>query len=664
MANFTIPSLLPNIKAAKISARNDAYTNPQAVVDRSYEIFNKGMQQAIASGVTAMNNNAAYRKAEIEDQARLRKESSSLLVNEQAKVQGLARVGNPRFEQNKQNYMYALKERVVELKNAMDKNPELQQDGARAIAQINRQILEFKAAAPNMVTAINTLKERLKIEKGKYGAIASENASDIQRILLGMDQGDADITLVTGKYGNLVLYMPEQTYTTEDGEEVYTTGAQFDISAFNKMSADGGELFQTVPDIGDELKGISDQTIKVAGGETDNPLYYEVVTTDVGSGYSAKNKVWRKDMGVKIPKTIRFDGKDIPNPYYDPEKPDTPLNGLIAAKQDLIINGSLNSIIDPKDATDRDMAIIYQDLMEKGMGKGLDQFAWGETPPKDSEYTFEQVKAYQQQQALKWLSNRAIDDYGISQKMDNLVSSGGGTGGTAEERKASGIQQAIETAWGKATDDSDESNALADFDSLQGYNGMTIVAQEQDNGTISETVFKVMGKSTANDKQAELLEFDVTQPDDLNKLYNIFGLTPNRDYKQSNVGRVDNMKNVRAIEDAVNEFQFSDEKGAGDKEDQFEKFLNETARINSKGNNPMSLKKYMTKMGFKNFNVSQPHNWNDVIRMNVTTSEGKISSSEHINLNKDDWKEKVIEYFNGFKDFKTKKDKVNQDYNN
>ena len=150
----------------------------------------------------------------------------------------------------------------------------------------------------------------------------------------------------------------------------------------------------------------------------------------------------------------------------------------------------------------------------------------------------------------------------------------------------------------------------------------------------------------------------------INKLYNIFGLTPNRDYKQSDVGRVDHMKNVRAIEDAVNEFQFSDEKGAGDKEDQFEKFLNETARINSKGNNPMSLKKYMTKMGFKNFNVSQPHNWNDVIRMNVTTSGGNISSSEHINLNKDDWKEKVIEYFNGFKDFKTKKDKVNQDYNN
>ena len=51
MAKYTIPSVLPSIKFSAPSVRKDAYTNPQYIRDRSFEVFNKGMQDAIKGGL-------------------------------------------------------------------------------------------------------------------------------------------------------------------------------------------------------------------------------------------------------------------------------------------------------------------------------------------------------------------------------------------------------------------------------------------------------------------------------------------------------------------------------------------------------------------------------------------------------------------------------------
>jgi len=418
MAKFTIPSLLPSVSAPKITASNNAYTNPQAVIDKSYEIFNKGMQEAVKNGVIAMNNNAAHRKAEFDAQAQLTKEQSDFRRTELAKVEGMANVGNAKFDQNKQNYMYALKDRYVEVKNAMDKHPELQQEGAKELAQINNQIKEFQSAAPLMVTAIKTLKEKLKLEPNTAGAISSKNSDGIQRILLGLEGGDADISIVTGKDGNLVLFMDTQTYTDASGNEVVVESPiEFNVSAFTQMSADGGELFETVPDIKPELEQIVKEGITLDGGEDINPIYYEVIKgPDVGMK-GTEIKQWRVDMGESIPQFINYNGKQIINPYYDAENPDTPLNGKVAAQMELIQNGSLVSLVDSKDMDDQDMSIIYQDIMEKGMGKGLDQFTWGEVPEEGSKYTAEQVKDYQRNEALKYLANTAVHDYGLKERV-------------------------------------------------------------------------------------------------------------------------------------------------------------------------------------------------------------------------------------------------------
>ena len=436
MAKFTIPSLLPNVSAPKISASNNAYTNPQAVVDKSYEIFNRGMQDAVKKGVIAMNNNAAHRKAEFDAQAQLTKEQSDFRATELAAVEGMANVGNSKFDQNKQNYMYALKNRYVDIKNAMDKHPELQQKGAIELAKINNQIKEFGSAAPLMVTAIKTLKEKLKLEPGTAGAISSKNADGIQRILLGLEGGDADINIVTGKDGNLVLFMDKQKYTDSSGNEIVVdTPIEFNVSAFTQMSADGGELFETVPDIQPELQQIVKDGITLDGGEEINPIYYELVTGPDAGEVGTRVKQWRANTGELIPEFINYNEKQIRNPYYDPKNPNKPLDGKTKAEIELITNGSLISLVDSKDVEDQDMSIIYQDIMKKGMGDGLDQFSWGEAPPEDSEYTAEQVKEYQQSEALRYLSSTAVDKYGMKESVE-LVEKNIGGKLTDAQRKA------------------------------------------------------------------------------------------------------------------------------------------------------------------------------------------------------------------------------------
>ena len=61
---YKIPSYLPNIKAAKISVPNNAYTNPQPIIDKSFEVFNKGIQKAIGTFATNARLEREYRRKE------------------------------------------------------------------------------------------------------------------------------------------------------------------------------------------------------------------------------------------------------------------------------------------------------------------------------------------------------------------------------------------------------------------------------------------------------------------------------------------------------------------------------------------------------------------------------------------------------------------------
>ena len=363
MANYKIPSLLPNISAAKISVPNNAYTNPQPVIDKSFEAFNKGMQQAIKDGVVSANANKEYRRKEKEAQKRLTEAQTKYLEDQYTPLMGLGDTGNNTFDKNKQNYFFSLKDKYIEIKNMMDENPDLQQEGAKSLAQINGEIEQFKTAAPIMLQQIVALKDALKLPPGTPGAISSEVPDDLQRMLLGIVDGGPEVTMVNSD-GNLMLYMPPQTYE-QNGETIETNGAQFNINSFLNLSSTGGDFIKTIPDYKDELQSAANSVIKMEDGKSDNPLYYTLNEVSVGDNKNAVVKEWNAqivDPATNKPmiggEYLDVMGYQIDNPFKGQK-----INGEMLAQMDMIRTGAFNSLISPSDPNDNDMSVLWADVI-------------------------------------------------------------------------------------------------------------------------------------------------------------------------------------------------------------------------------------------------------------------------------------------------------------
>tara|TARA_R110000824_G_scaffold222676_2_gene410424 strand:- start:609 stop:2276 length:1668 start_codon:yes stop_codon:yes gene_type:complete len=399
MANYKIPSLLPNITAAKISVPNNAYTNPQPIIDKSFEVFNKGMQQAVKDGLTSSRLNEQYRAKEKEAQKKLSADAAKQREDMYSSVTGLADTGNNTFDKNKQNYFYSLKDKYIKIKNMMDENPDLQQEGAKQLAMINGEIEQFKKAAPEMLKTIVGLKDALKIPPGQPGAVSSEVPDDIQRMLLAIVEGGPEVTMVN-KDGNLMLYMPPQTYE-QNGETIETNGAQFDINSFLNLSASGGDFIKTIPDFKEEFKDAANAVIKTANGK-DNPLYYTLSEVSVGDNKDAVVKEWNSeivDPATNKPMVggefLDVMGQQIPNPFKGQK-----INGEMLAQIDMIRTGAFNSLINPEDSNDNDMSILWADVMPDELTKNA---AWN---PANKN----QLGA-----ALNWLSQQSVNEFGIEE---------------------------------------------------------------------------------------------------------------------------------------------------------------------------------------------------------------------------------------------------------
>lgn len=445
MANYKIPSLLPNISAAKISVPNNAYTNPQPVIDKSFEAFNKGMQQAIKDGVVSANANKEYRRKEKEAQKILTEAQTKYLEDQYTPLMGLGDTGNNTFDKNKQNYFFSLKDKYIEIKNMMDENPDLQQEGAKSLAQINGEIEQFKTAAPIMLQQIVALKDALKLPPGTPGAISSEVPDDLQRMLLGIVDGGPEVTMVNSD-GNLMLYMPPQTYE-QNGETIETNGAKFNINSFLNLSSTGGDFIKTIPDYEDELKSAANSVIKMEDGKSDNPLYYTLNEVSVGDNKNAVVKEWNAqivDPATNKPmiggEYLDVMGYQIDNPFKGQK-----INGEMLAQMDMIRTGAFNSLISPSDPNDNDMSVLWADVIPDDL---TNNESWNPTNK-------EQLSV-----ALNWLSQQSVNEFGIEEGVlthqnKSTPKGGSGSGGDSQQEASSLL--------------SDIQGAMKDRDSAKNY---------------------------------------------------------------------------------------------------------------------------------------------------------------------------------------------------
>ena len=535
MAKYTIPSVLPSIKFSAPSVRKDAYTNPQYIRDRSFEVFNKGMQDAIKGGLLSREKKLKAIKEEKAAQELLNKEAMEYELNQLNQVQGLVNTGNTTFDTNKMDFFYALKEKYIDIKNDIDKHPERRSAGLRAMSELEGLMTQYKTAAPSLIKTIGLLDQQLKIPQGEKGSIWSQSPTDLQVMLKSITgHGGADVGLVDNK-GKLFLYMPPQTYTY-NGNEITTKGAQMDIGSFLNMESRGGELFETMPDYTKETLDIINDAITVDGQVMGTYRENEEVIipgTNAAGGKEAVNMyTWkssmpnRQDPSVKdvmspylnIPGLVMKDNQPIPNPFYssvDPSKND--VNGRTAAMIATIQMGGYNALLNPPiqsgGAPDNDMAVIWTDAMNK-----------------DSEW--DAADPLKVSEALGWLAENGISQLEnkqgyIGQSKPYTYKPGGDDdgdgGGTERERSNRKIYNNVSSAFGKAFN----AYGRGDYDKLKdllepitGIKDMTVV--EDPDG--KEYDFILKSKTTSTGKQGDILNFNVRQPGELDKILQFLGL--------------------------------------------------------------------------------------------------------------------------------------------
>ena len=427
MATYKIPSLLPTIKAAKITARNDAYTNPQLILDKSYEEFNKGIQDAIKSGVMIMKNNAQYRAEEKKAQERLQLEDMQWRVGAYEEVQGLKELGEHKFDRNKDNYFYALKDRYLEIKKRMLENPDLAQRGAKALAEINDQLTQYRDAVVPVTNDIVDIKNALKLDKGAVGSISFTSPVAEQELLLAIAGYSGFNVGLVNRNGKLVLYMPPQTIT-ENGVTKETNGAQLDLEKYTAMSESGNDFIQFVPEWREETEDALKNIILTPDGKTNRAYldFEEVVMGNPADNKYQKVLRWQPEMyepnpndpngpwiAVNVPETLTINETDevVDNPWYNPKEPNTPLTGEVAAKQDLIKWSAFDSITSPEHGTDNFIEIIWDNVI------GTDS----DGNPGQDEAWNPQLHPEQLSIARKFFANKGVEIYGHKEEVTGYL---------------------------------------------------------------------------------------------------------------------------------------------------------------------------------------------------------------------------------------------------
>ena len=444
---MAIPSNLANIKYSGIKGSSGGVS--QVAADKSYASFNAQNQANFNSMMDSVDAASERILNEKKSQKALDKTDSNYIEKEMLGVVGLNDTGNSTFDDNKQNYFYDLKARYVQIKNYMDENPDKQAAGAKELAKIKQQVQVFKDASPIMVGAMDQIRKSLEIPQGQPGAMSSGVPSDVQTMLLALQGGGPEVSIVNGEDGNLVLFMGPQKYM-ENGEEKTTEGAQFNLNKFLELQRNGGEFFQTIPDWKPELKEIADDVIKTSNGK-DNPLYYTLSEVSVGDNKNAVVKEWNSqiiDPATRKPmiggEFLDVMGQQVPNPFKGQK-----INGEMLAQMDLIRTGAFNSLLKPQHANDNDASILWTDVI------GTDRNG---NPGQDS--VWDVTNKNQLSTALNWLSKQAVNEFGIeegvlSHQNKSKPTGGSGSGGDSQQEASSLL--------------SDIQGAMKDRDSAKNY---------------------------------------------------------------------------------------------------------------------------------------------------------------------------------------------------
>ena len=214
---------------------DNAYTNPQRIINNEFEIFSKAnqkmnMQRERTFEIMRRKMTANRKNQQIVYERGLREKNN--FTNRISEFS----TGDDEFNVNIRNFWNDQVDEYFKIKNGISTGEIDPTKGKQALDMINKQVNTYKMVAPEILMLAKDLKDKQTIEPGKPGAISSTTNSEMQEVLLSVANGKN--TNIVAKNGKLFLFNPP------NGDE---KGAMINIDELLKMQANGN-VIKTVPD--------------------------------------------------------------------------------------------------------------------------------------------------------------------------------------------------------------------------------------------------------------------------------------------------------------------------------------------------------------------------------------------------------------------------------
>lgn len=214
---------------------DNAYTNPQRIINNEFEIFSKAnqkmnMQRERTFEIMRRQMAASRKNQQIVYERGLREKNN--FTNRISEFS----TGDDEFNVNIRNFWNDQVDEYFKIKNGISTGEIDPTKGKQALDMINKQVNTYKMVAPEILMLAKDLNDKKTIKPGEPGAISSTTNSEMQAVLLSVANGKN--TNIVAKNGKLFLFNPP------NGDE---KGAMINIDELLKMQANGN-VIKTVPD--------------------------------------------------------------------------------------------------------------------------------------------------------------------------------------------------------------------------------------------------------------------------------------------------------------------------------------------------------------------------------------------------------------------------------
>jgi len=381
MATYKIPSVIPNIKAARITASRDPYTNPQINVNKSFTAFSQGVQQGIKNGMIQRNNTKNYRAQEKAAQER-RYAQQFKLADNFAIENFETDTGSAQFDAGVENWLYKLKDNYIAISNGMLEHPDTYAYGSSQLNKITNQVKTWQAVQPKLLEYIVDYKASLGIKPGDENSVSDTTPEALQTMIMGMLQGGPQVNLVEDDKGELNVYMAPQVFTNNLGEKEETNGYSLRLSGLLNDNLTGNDMIHYVPEYLKMATSAANELIlgKSEGG-TDNQVYTELFQEPIegldnqsGTYTRWKNTIPDANGGLqRHQKFLKVAGQEeeYKNPFYVADENDPSIGALINGKDLAELNflqlDTFDNISHSRIPGDNDAMILWT---VKGLGNG------------------------------------------------------------------------------------------------------------------------------------------------------------------------------------------------------------------------------------------------------------------------------------------------------